>query len=130
MRLNTKVRYGLRAILEIASNEEGTLQKDISTSQEISSKYLDQIIASLKASGLIIRIHGKNGGYKITRDPKEITVYDVYKAFEYELNIEECQANGEDCIRTHGCRTRTYWCDLNKMIVHNMENETLADLLS
>lgn len=129
MRLNTKVRYGLRALLEIASHKESTLQKDISASQSISTKYLDQIIASLKASGLIIRVHGKNSGYKLTRSAEEISVYDVYKAFESDLNIEDCLQNDEYCIRAGDCRTRNYWCDLNKVIINHMKDESLADLL-
>jgi len=84
MKLNTKVRYGLRAMIEIAAHPNGILQKEISVNQSISTKYLDQIIASLKAAGLVIRVSGKSSGYKLTRNQEEISVYDIYKAFEYE----------------------------------------------
>ncbi len=130
MKLNTKVRYGLRAMIEIAAHPKGILQKEISVNQSISTKYLDQIIAGLKASGLIFRISGKNGGYKLSKDKKEITVYDIYKAFEYDLNINDCITNSVKCLLTDNCKTKTYWCDLNSVIAKHMKNETLEALLN
>lgn len=116
-------------MIEIALHPEGILQKDISVNQSISTKYLDQIIASLKASGLIIRVSGKRSGYKLTRNAKEISVYDVYKAFEFELDINDCSINSQTCILFEQCNTRSYWCDLNSVIADHMKNKTLADLI-
>ncbi|HRS19749.1 MAG TPA: Rrf2 family transcriptional regulator, partial [Bacteroidales bacterium] len=72
MKLNTKTRYGLRAIIEIAMNssEHGVLQKDIAKTQNISNKYLDQIIAELKSADLIVNTGGKKSGYRLNGDPK------------------------------------------------------------
>ena len=73
--------------LAMQGNGKGVLQKEISERQEISLKYLDQIIASLKASGLIANSEGRMSGYTLSKDPGKISVYDLYKAFEHELNI-------------------------------------------
>ena len=117
-------------MLEIADHPEGILQKDISVNQAISLKYLDHITASLKAAGLIIRIHTNKGGYKLTRAPEDITVYDVYKAFEYELVIDDCCENGDDCLMIGKCKTRNFWCELNSTMIKHMESETISGLLS
>jgi Rrf2 family protein len=84
MKFSTKTRYGLRALIEIAKDElgEGVFQKDISKNQDISIKYLDQIIQSLKVAGLIVNVKGKKSGYILTRKPSEITVYDIHRAFK------------------------------------------------
>ena len=84
MKMNTKVRYGLRAMIEMNTNESssGILQKDISEIQEIPLKYLDSIISGLKNAGLIVNYSGKSSGYVITKQPAEISVYDIYRAFE------------------------------------------------
>jgi len=129
MRLNTKVRYGLRAMIEIALHSDGILQKEISVNQSISTKYLDQIIASLKAAGLVIRVSGKKSGYRLTRKQEDISVYDIYKAFEYEQDINDCTINSQECLLIEQCKTRSYWCDLNSVITNHMKSKTLADLL-
>ena len=83
MKFNTKTRYGIRSMLEIAMNKEqdGVFQKDIAKNQNISIKYLDHIIHSLKASRLIVNVRGKKSGYTLTREPSEITMFDIHNAF-------------------------------------------------
>ena len=84
MKFNTKTRYGVRVVLELALNAEregGTFQKEIAESQDVSVKYLDHIIASLKKAGLIHNVGGKKSGYVLTKSPHEISIYDVYSAF-------------------------------------------------
>ena len=82
MQLNTKVRYGLRAVIEIAQEGKNrVLQKDITERQQIPIKYLDFIIAGLKTGGLIRNLKGKKSGYVLIRPANEISVYDVYCAF-------------------------------------------------
>ncbi len=129
MKLNTKVRYGLRAMLEIAMNPEGILQKNISINQSISLKYLDQIIYSLKTAGLIARSSGKNKGYKLIKPADKISIYDIYKAFEHKLNINNCETNLVGCLMAADCNSKNYWCSLNDFITMHMESKTLADIL-
>ena len=89
MKFNTKIRYGLRTMIEIAKadQETGIFQKDISKNQEISYKYLDPIILSLKKAGLIENINGKRSGYRLGRDASEINVLQIHAAFEEEIAV-------------------------------------------
>ena len=130
MKFNTKTRYGIRTMIELAMhwNRRGIYQKDISVRQGISFKYLDQIIASLKASGLIVKSSGRMSGYILSKDPEEISVYDVYKAFEHELVIIDCLTREGICNRDRLCAARDFWNDLNKVIVEYLESTKLIDL--
>ncbi len=130
MKFNTKVRYGLRAMVEIAmaEQERGVFQKDIARNQDISVRYLDHIIASLKAAGLIRNVAGKNSGYRLNRSPEEITAYDIYQAFEYELEINECVGKDYRCERYKICPVRDFWTGLNELMVDYMQSHTLEDL--
>lgn len=131
MKLNTKVRYGLRAMIEIAKYkvDEGVLQKDIAVNQDISLKYLDHIINDLKSSGLIVSYKGKGSGYVLTRKTSEITIYDVYRSFEPELAIVDCSCESFTCKKTNECPTRDYWFQLNGKIKKEMMLATLADIV-
>ena len=132
MKFNTKTRYGLRTILELSLNEnnsEGIFQKEISKNQDVSVRYLDHIIASLKAAGLIINVGGKKSGYRLTRPAREISIYDIYLAFEGEMAIIDCLIPDKECPQRKSCVLRGYWCDLNNTIKSSMKSmnmETLA----
>ena len=114
--------------LAMQGNGKGILQKEISERQEISFKYLDQIIASLKASGLITKSEGRMSGYTLTKDPGKISVYDIYKAFEYELKIIDCLTDEGICRRDRSCATREFWNDLNNLIVEYLKSTNLKEL--
>lgn len=130
MKFNTKTRYGLRTMIELAMHgtDSGVYQKEISEWQEISFKYLDQIIASLKASGLIVNAEGRMSGYILSRNPEEINIYDVYKAFQHELMIIDCLKGDGNCSREGKCATRDFWNGLNTLIVEYLESTNLKDL--
>jgi len=111
MRVNTKIRYGLRTIIEIANTTDpnGVLQKDIAKNQHISLKYLDSIISGLKIKGLVANSKGRGSGYRLTREPKDITMLDIYTAFE-QIVVVECINNKGFCERaTHECKAKNYW---------------------
>ena len=115
MRVNTKIRYGLRTIIEIANTTEpnGVLQKDIAKNQHISLKYLDSIISALKIKGLVANSKGRGSGYRLTREPKYITMLDVYTAFE-QIVVVECINNKSICERaTHECKAKNYWMEFS-----------------
>jgi len=132
LKFNTKVRYGVRAMLEIAINESpiGVFQKDIAKNQEISNRYLDHIIAALKASGLISTLKGKKSGYVLTRKPSEISLYDIYKAFESDLKIVECLSTNQHCERNSLCAAQSTWSELNDLISNYLKNKHLSDLVA
>ena len=123
MKFNTKTRYGVRVVFELALNvnkEGGTLQKEIAESQDVSIKYLDQIISSLKRAGLISNIAGKKSGYVLARPANEISIFDVYSAFEDNLAIIDCLLTEGECPRKGMCVMKDYWCDLNETIRNSM----------
>ncbi|MFO7868836.1 MAG: Rrf2 family transcriptional regulator [Bacteroidales bacterium] len=130
MKLNTKTRYGLRAIIEIAAqeNEKGILQKKIAESQHISVKYLDQIIAQLKSANLITTTDGKKSGYQLTRQASEITIYDIYKAFNPPLKLIDCFGDEYNCKKVPYCISHKYWFNLNKQMIEYMESTNLEEL--
>jgi Rrf2 family protein len=131
MKLNTKVRYGLRAITDIAQNQKngGILQKEIANRQEIPLKYLDTIITGLKNSGLIINVAGKSSGYKLLKPADEISVYDIYRAFEPELTLVNCLCETMDCKRIGTCPARDYWFEMNKHIKMLMKDTSLKQVM-
>ncbi len=125
MKFNTKTRYGVRVVFELALNvnrEGGTLQKEIAESQNVSIKYLDHIISALKKAGLISNIAGKKSGYVLARPANEITIYDVYSAFEDNLAIIDCLLAEGECPKKDLCVMRDYWCELNETIRNNMKS--------
>ena len=118
-------------MLELAlnnNNKKGVFQKDIAENQDVSVKYLDHIIASLKAAGLIINVGGKKSGYKLNKPPEEITIYDVYKAFEDDIAIADCLLTDGECHRKNQCVLRDYWQNLNQAIRSNLESMSLKIL--
>ncbi len=132
MRINTKIRYGLRTMVVIASSTgtEGVLQKDIADSQSISVKYLDSIISYLKLKGLIINAQGKRSGYKLARPADQITMLDIYTAFD-RIEVVECLNNENLCPRkNHNCKANRYWDSLKTDFTTLLKNKTLSDIMN
>ena len=130
MKINTNIRYGLRAMVEIAKSAKPVLQKEIAEQQEISLNYLDSIIAGLKNAGLIINYSGKGSGYILAKDIKDITVYQIYRAFSPELQLVNCVCETNECQRLESCPTKDYWFELNSKIKEIMDSKTLEELLN
>src|ERR1035437_2806585 len=131
MRVNTKIRYGLRTIIEIAHSTDpsGVLQKDISKNQNISLKYLDSIISALKVKGLVANSKGRSSGYRLTRDPKDITMLDIYTAFE-QIVVVECINNKGFCERaTHDCKAKNYWNEFSFEFRSMLIKKTLEQII-
>jgi Rrf2 family protein len=131
LKFNTKTRYGIRTILEIALNQStgGVFQKDIAKNQEISVRYLDNIIAALKTAGIISTVRGRKSGYILTRKPSKITIYDIHNAFEPGINIVDCLAVSKECKRELSCASKFFWNELNILIVNYMKSKTVADMV-
>lgn len=132
MKFSTKTRYGIRAMLEIASDttQSGVLQKDIAERQQISVKYLDQIIHALKSEGLIINVRGKKSGYILTRKASEISMLDIHNAFEPGICVIDCLSALVPCPMKDVCRTIGFWSKLNNLIFDYFNSVTLQDLLN
>jgi len=121
----------MRTMLEIASDEtqSGVLQKDIAERQQISVKYLDQIIHELKTAGLIVNVRGRKSGYILTRKASEITMLDIHKAFEPGICVIDCLARTVHCQMKDTCHTRGFWGKLNNMILSYFQGVSLQDLM-
>ena len=131
MKLSSRSRYGFRAILELAVDYgKGPLQiKTIAKREDISNKYLEQLIAMLKASGLVRSIRGPRGGYELTRPPNEIKLSDVFKTLEGPLVAVECLEHPEFCPRCTDCVTRQVWAKIQSAMLGVLDNITLQDLV-
>ncbi len=130
MKVNTKTRYALRMLLDLADAypNHAVYLKDIALSENISEKYLSQIVISLKQNDLITTFNGVHSGYVLTKDPKDIKLFDIYVIFEGE-NIMECLENNPVCSNSLNCKSIKYWNLLNNTIQIHLKNTTLADLL-
>lgn len=131
MKLSTRSRYGLRAILELAMEYgTGPLQiKVIAKRQDISNKYLEQLMAILKSSGLVRSVRGAKGGYILAKEPREIRVSDIFSALEGPLVTVDCLDHPEFCTRCTDCVTRHVWAEIQNSIQGVMESITLHDLV-
>ncbi len=130
MKLSTRSRYGLRAILELAV-EYGSKPvqiKTIADRQNISSKYLEQLMAILKSSGLIRSVRGPRGGYLLAKPPQEIKLSHVFSALEGPLITVECIEHPDFCARCTDCITRQVWTNIQNAILEVLESMTLQDL--
>lgn len=130
MKLNTKIRYGLRTVIEIAmsDNPEGVLQKDIAEKQKISVKYLDSIVSSLKIKGIVVNSKGRGGGYRLTRAAEEISMLDIYTAFE-PLTVVECIENKDFCDQACDCVSRDYWVEFRNNFIEMLSKKSLAQII-
>ena len=115
MKISTKGRYAVRVMLDLAINNTGEYikVKDIAARQEISEKYLEQIISVLNKAGYVRSVRGAQGGYKIARDPKEYTVGMILRLTEGSLNPVSCLDDDvNECERCDTCETLAVWREL------------------
>ena len=133
MKISTKGRYALRLMLDIAAHDSGepVRIKDIASRQEISAKYLEQIVAILSKAGYVKSIRGPQGGYRLTRKPEEYPLGDILRLTEGSLAPVEClEGETNQCPRAGDCITLLFWKKLDKAIREVTEGYTLEDLLS
>lgn len=130
MKLSTKARYGMRAMVDLALHyEKGPiLLKDIAKRQEVSMKYLDHIISTLRANGLIESAKTRHSGYVVSRAPCQIKTYEIIKAVEGSLAPVDCVDDPKICHRADFCATLNLWKKLKKSMRDVLEGVTLEDL--
>jgi len=131
VKLSTRARYGTRAILELAGHyKKRPLQiKVIAHRQEISLKYLEQLMAILKSAGLVRSIRGPKGGYGLAKAPQQIKLSEVFNCLEGPLVAAECVENKSLCTRAADCVTRQLWSQVQQAVKDVLESMTLQDLL-
>lgn len=131
MKISTKGRYGLRLMLDLAVHCENGLVplRDISARQEISEKYLEQIMMLLNRAGLVRSVRGSQGGYALARPAAAITVGDVLRTMEGSLAPVDCVADGASgCAKAERCVTMEVWVKLREAVNQVVDSLTLADL--
>lgn len=131
MKLSTRTRYGLRAVLEVAINyNKGPIQaKIVSQRQQISIKYLEQLMATLKSGGLIRGIRGSKGGYVLAKAPSQIKLSDIFNVLEGPVKTVECVENENYCAKTAECVTRQVWAEVEEAMNQVLQSITLQDLV-
>jgi Rrf2 family protein len=131
MKLSTRSRYGTRLLLDMAQHyNQGPIQLgDIAKRQDISVKYLEQILIPLKKARLVDSVRGPKGGHVLARPPEEITVAEIVVLLEDGASLVECTARGEVCGRAGTCPTRRVWQEASQAMFNALEAFTLADLV-
>jgi Rrf2 family protein len=131
MRLSTKGRYGVRALVDIALNGDGgpVLLKDIAKRQDISAQYLEHLVAPLIRAGILRSIRGAKGGIALAKPPEEISLSRVIEVLEGSVAPVECVDNPALCARSAQCVTRDVWSDIKAAIMGVLESQTLKDLM-
>jgi len=131
MKLSSRSRYGFRAILELAlAYGKGPVQiKTIAEREDISNKYLEQLIAMLKAAGLVRSVRGPRGGYILARPPQEIRLSELFTTLEGPLVAVECIEHPTFCPRCADCVTRRVWTQLQHAMIGVLEAKTLQDMV-
>lgn len=131
LKLSTKGRYGLRAMIELASayGEGALMMSAIADRQEISRKYLHALLTSLKDAGLVRAVRGARGGFLLAKEPTEIKVSDIFEALEGRLSVVDCVTDQSLCTRIERCETWNLWKKLNDAMLEVLEGVTLDELV-
>lgn len=131
MKLSTRSRYGIRMMYELALQygQGFIFLKDISYNQDISEKYLGQLIIPLRSSGLVISSRGAHGGYSLAKAPDQITLYDIVNVLEGSTCVVDCVKEPSICSRTGSCPTISVWKDFDKTITDFLQGRTLESLV-
>lgn len=132
MKISTKGRYALRLMLDLALHNTGEYHpiKSIAARQEISEKYLEQIISVLSRAKYVKSIRGASGGYRLAMDPSEYTVGMILRLTEGSLAPVSClEGEQKECLRSGDCVTLEVWQKLYDAINEVVDNMTLADLV-
>jgi len=131
MKVSTRTRYGIRAVLELAeSYGQRPLQlKLVAQHQDISVKYLEQIIAMLKSGGFVRSVRGARGGYILAKAPNQIKLSDVFDCLEGPVSTVECVENQDYCARAADCMAKQVWTQVQKAIDSVLQSITLQDLV-
>lgn len=131
MKLSTRGRYGIRAMFDLALNaREGTQSiKAIAEREGIPEAYLEQLIAALKREGLVTSTRGAQGGYALAKPPEDISVGDVLRALEGDIDLAECLAGDQACDKAGVCPSRIVWRKLRDGMKAIVDGISLQDMI-
>jgi Rrf2 family protein len=131
MKISTKIRYGTRAMLELACHYgKGPIElREIAKREEISLKYLEQVIVPLRTAGLVKSARGSKGGYSLAKHPSEIYLKDLVETLDGPLNLIECLRDPKVCQKVPNCITRDIWQEVSEAIDGIFHSVTLEDMV-
>lgn len=130
MKLSTKGRYAVTAMLDLALHSDGqpVSLSEISQRQDISLSYLEQLFSKLRKSTLVESLRGPGGGYKLSRDPADVSISDIIMAVDENVDVTRCGGSG-NCDSGHKrCLTHDLWTDLSQQIQGFLSDISLADM--
>jgi Rrf2 family iron-sulfur cluster assembly transcriptional regulator len=132
MKLSTRSRYGTRILLDLARHhDQGPVQiGEISKRQDISVKYLEQLIRPLKQAHLVTSVRGPKGGHLLAKKPEDITLGQIVRLFEGQSELVECISHPEKCSMAEDCRVRLAWQDATRVLYEKLDSTTIADLMN
>ena len=131
MKLSTKTRYGLRILIQLAETQQNNTYikgKDISQMQDISIKYMEQIMTVLKSAKLLKTYKGHNGGYALSIPSEKITLLNILELLEGKLDFVHCVDSPEACKRASFCPAIKVWQNISKAVRQETETVTLKSL--
>ncbi len=133
IKLSTKGRYGTRLMLNLAlhykEGNEAVVLKSISEEEDLSIRYLEQIIIPLKLNKLVKSVRGAGGGYTLARDPSKINLCQIIEVLEGSCTLVDCVDDPEFCDRATECATHEIWKEASMLLKNYFENKTLQDLI-
>ena len=132
MKLSTRSRYGTRLMGDLAENyNKGPIQlSSIANRQDISLKYLEQLIIPLKKANFIKSVRGPKGGHLLAKPPGDISVGEIVKVLESEISLTKCIEKPEICDRTDTCPTRDIWKITTKAMYDKLNSVTLSEMIN
>lgn len=131
MRISTRGRYGTRLMVDLAQHyAHGPIPlADIAKRQDLSAKYLEQLIILLKGAGLIRSVRGRSGGYMLAREPGKISVGEIVETLEGKLAVVDCVLEPDLCYRAIECPTRDIWVGMTDLMKKQLFSLSLKDIL-
>jgi Rrf2 family cysteine metabolism transcriptional repressor len=131
MKLSTRTRYGIRAVVELAENygRNPVQLRLISKDQDISIKYLEQIMSLLKSAGIVSSTRGAKGGYFLAKPPNQVKLSDCFNCLEGPVVTVECVENDSYCPKIKNCVTRELWTEIEKAVIAVLDSVTLQDMV-
>ncbi len=133
MKLSTKGRYAVMAMVDIGQNGKGRTVSlgEISQRQDISQEYLEQLFVKLRKAGLVQSARGPGGGYRLARDAGEIVIYDVIAAVDEPMKMTRCEGDAVDgCVKGERCCTHDLWSSIGRQVNTFLANVTLDDVVN
>jgi Rrf2 family protein len=130
MKISTRSRYGLRAMVYLAGHDPGPVPlSEIAREESIPAAFLERILGRLRAAGLLCTTRGVAGGYELARAASAITANDVVEAVEGEQHLVDCLADGSSCERAESCSSQVVWRRLDEAIAGALSEVTLDQLV-